>query len=151
MAQAMKMVFEGSLVNTYANFIAQLKKQNIIAVSPCSSQIPPPSPSGKWPHHRTPPPKKIAERIDFCFPSAGGEALEFTVRVFKSSNVSAYVETTVTVVTIQSDLIAVIDGGKEFTVGRDSGELVLNAGNSIDPDEEARAWEYEWQCLQVKT
>lgn len=97
------------------------------------------------------PQKNCRKNVICFFPYAGGEALEFTVRVFKSSNVSAYVETTVTVVTIQSDLIAVIDGGKEFTVGRDSGELVLNAGNSIDPDEEARAWEYEWQCLQVKT
>ncbi|KAJ8045834.1 Polycystic kidney disease 1-related protein [Holothuria leucospilota] len=79
----------------------------------------------------------------------GGENIEFTVRVFKSSDESAYVESSITITTIKSALIAVIDGGKEFTVGRDSGDILLSAANSIDPDEEAREWEYEWQCIQT--
>ena len=73
------------------------------------------------------------------------------MRVYKSSTPTAYVETSIAVTTIASALVAVIRGATELTVGRDSGEVVLDGSLSFDPDQEARDWGYEWQCLQVST
>ncbi|XP_038046839.1 uncharacterized protein LOC119721034 [Patiria miniata] len=78
-----------------------------------------------------------------------GNSLTFTVRVYKSSNPSAYVEASMGAVTISSPLVAIIRGPSELTIGRDSGEVVLDGSLSYDPDEEAREWTYEWQCLQT--
>ncbi|XP_022081345.1 uncharacterized protein LOC110974195 [Acanthaster planci] len=78
-----------------------------------------------------------------------GEDLTFTVRVYKSSNPSAYVEASIGATTVSSPLVAVIRGPSELTIGRDSGEVVLDGSLSYDPDAEARDWEYEWLCVQT--
>ena len=75
-----------------------------------------------------------------------GETITFTVRVYKSDDPSAYVETSIQVVTISSALVAVLRGGSEITVWvGDSGGSVLDGSLSYDPDDEARV--YEWQCV----
>ncbi|XP_071499141.1 uncharacterized protein [Diadema antillarum] len=79
----------------------------------------------------------------------GGEFIMFTVRVYKSSSPNDVTETSIIVTTHQSDLIAVIDGAKEFIVGRDSGTVSIDGSNSIDPDEQARPWTYVWLCEQI--
>ena len=82
--------------------------------------------------------------------SPGGETITFTVRVYKTDAPTEYVEASIQVVTISSPLVAVLKGGSEITVGRDSGVVELDGSLSYDPDEEARDWVYEWQCLQVR-
>ncbi|XP_054758721.2 uncharacterized protein LOC129264802 [Lytechinus pictus] len=79
----------------------------------------------------------------------GGENILFTVTVYKSSTPNQATQTSILVTTHQSDLIAKIDGAKEFIVGRDSGTVSLDGTNSIDPDEQARDWEYTWLCEQT--
>ncbi|XP_033123601.1 uncharacterized protein LOC117122201 [Anneissia japonica] len=79
----------------------------------------------------------------------GGEDIQFTVKVYRSSDPTSFVLTSILVTTVKSDLVARIKGGDEFTVGRASGNVQLDGSLSFDPDEEARDWVYEWQCLQV--
>ena len=71
------------------------------------------------------------------------------MKVYKSTTPNEFTDTSILVTTHQSDLIAKIDGAKEFIVGRDSGMITLDGTNSIDPDEQARDWEYLWLCEQV--
>ena len=79
----------------------------------------------------------------------GGEDIQFTIRVYKSDNPSAYVEQSITVTTIKSNLVAIILGGAEYTVGRSSGDVAVDGSLTYDPDEEARPWEYSFECTQV--
>ena len=79
----------------------------------------------------------------------GGVNITFTAKVYKSSDPDTYAEQSIVVTTIKSDLVAIIKGGTEFTVGRDGGTIVIDGTPSYDPDQEARAWEYEWECIQV--
>ncbi|XP_071963404.1 uncharacterized protein [Antedon mediterranea] len=79
----------------------------------------------------------------------GGVNIPFTVKVYKSSDPNSFLTETVTVTTVRSDLVALIKGGEQFSIGRDSGTVQLDGSLSFDPDNEARDWVYEWQCLQV--
>ncbi len=69
--------------------------------------------------------------------------------MYKSSDASAYVEQSITVSTIKSELVAIIRGASEYTVGRSGGQVVIDGSLTYDPDNEARAWVYTWECTQV--
>ncbi|XP_072031498.1 uncharacterized protein [Amphiura filiformis] len=78
-----------------------------------------------------------------------GEDIQFTVKVYKSSDETAYVEQSIDITTIKSELVAKIKGAREFTVGRGSDDVVLDGSLTYDPDEEARSWVYSWGCTQI--
>ena len=58
-------------------------------------------------------------------------------------------EQSITVTTIKSELVAIIKGGQEYTVGRSSGDVVIDGSLTYDPDDEARPWSYSFECTQV--
>ncbi len=69
--------------------------------------------------------------------------------MYKSSDADKFVEQSIAVSTIKSELVAIIKGASEFTVGRGSGDIVIDGSLTYDPDNEARAWVYSWECTQV--
>ncbi|XP_072037597.1 uncharacterized protein [Amphiura filiformis] len=79
----------------------------------------------------------------------GDRDVTFTVRVSQSSDAASFVERSITISTRYSDLQAIIDKSSEFTIGRLSGDLALDASRSIDPDNIPLAMRYRWRCLQV--
>ncbi len=80
----------------------------------------------------------------------GGANITFTVSVYKSSDPDKAVTQSVTVTTVYSDLIPIIRGGSELTIGRDSGWVAIDGSSSFDPDLEALDMTYLWQCEQVR-
>ena len=81
---------------------------------------------------------------------AGDANITFTVTVFKSSEPNKNVTQSITVTTVYSDLIAIIRGGNQLTIGRDSGYVAIDGSSSFDPDDEALDMTYSWQCEQVR-
>ncbi|XP_022108597.1 uncharacterized protein LOC110988924 [Acanthaster planci] len=79
----------------------------------------------------------------------GDTTVTFTVAIYKSSDPSNNMTQSFSVQTRYSDLIPIIFGGSELTVGRDSGMLTLDGSGSFDPDQVAVNMEYEWLCSQV--
>ena len=81
----------------------------------------------------------------------GDSELVFTLKVSKASDITNFVEKSLTIRTTYSDLRPVImDKPSEFTIGRQSGDVVLDASRSIDPDKVAVPIMYKWRCLQVR-
>ena len=75
--------------------------------------------------------------------------MTFTVTIYKSSNPNNNITQSYSVRTRYSDMIPIIYGGSELTVGRDSGTLSLDGSGSLDPNQEAVDMQYEWRCSQV--
>jgi len=78
----------------------------------------------------------------------GDEEITFTVQVYKSSDPTKIATASITVVTFSTPLVAIIRGGAEMTVGRDSGTLTIDGSDSYDPDAVAFDMTYTWTCLQ---
>ncbi|XP_077988425.1 uncharacterized protein LOC144442926 [Glandiceps talaboti] len=78
----------------------------------------------------------------------GDEVITFTVQVYKSSEPSKIATATISVTTVSTPLVAIIRGGAEMTVGRDSGTLEIDGSSSYDPDDVAYDMSYTWTCLQ---
>ena len=76
--------------------------------------------------------------------------MTFTLSVNKASEPSDVARQSVTITTVYSDLVAVIVGGSERTVGVDSGDLTLVGSGSYDPDEEDEDFSYVWTCSVVR-
>ena len=75
--------------------------------------------------------------------------MTFTVEVSPTADPGRVTQQSVTVTTVNTDLVAVIDGGSERTVGVDSGELVLDGSGSYDPDREEEEMTFFWTCHKV--
>ena len=84
------------------------------------------------------------------FNKSGDSDITFTLSVNKASEPSQVTTQSVTITTVYSDLVAVIDGGSERTVGVDSGDLTLDGSGSYDPDAEAEDMTYLWSCSVVR-
>ncbi|XP_077988424.1 uncharacterized protein LOC144442925 [Glandiceps talaboti] len=78
----------------------------------------------------------------------GDDVIMFTVQVYKSSEPSKIATATISVTTVSTPLVAIIRGGAEMTVGRDSGTLEIDGSDSYDPDDVAVDMTYAWTCLQ---
>ncbi|XP_071511055.1 uncharacterized protein [Diadema antillarum] len=78
----------------------------------------------------------------------GDSQVTFTVSVSAASDPSKVATQSVTVTTVYSDLVAVIDRGDEITVGVDSGEVVLDGSESYDPDNQDEDMTYVWTCTK---
>lgn len=87
-----------------------------------------------------------------CFVSRflGGENVTFSVDVYKSSDPDKVVTQSITVTTVYTDLVPVIRGGSELTIGRDSGYVSIDGSSSFDPDLVAADMSYEWLCEQAR-
>ena len=56
----------------------------------------------------------------------------------------------VTLSTVSSDLIAIIEGGNQLDIGVDNGIVLMNGSLSYDPDFTEGAMVYNWTCRQVR-
>ena len=74
------------------------------------------------------------------------ESYEFQCFVALTSNPNINNTASVTVEVLQQPITAKIDGGKERTSGTDQA-LVLDASDSVDPDDMATPWSFAWTCL----
>ncbi|XP_072031504.1 uncharacterized protein [Amphiura filiformis] len=79
----------------------------------------------------------------------GGENVTFTVKIYKESDPDKFVEQSIQISTRFSDLLTVIEGGSELTIGRDAGNVTIDGSSSFDPDDVAMDMTYEWLCEQV--
>ena len=76
------------------------------------------------------------------------ESYEFQCFVALTSNSDNNNTASVVVDVKQQPIIAKIAGGKERKSGTDQ-DLVLDAGESVDPDGTTGAWEYQWSCINA--
>ena len=83
-----------------------------------------------------------------CY-ETGNTEVTFTLSVNKANEPNQVTTQSVTITTVFSDLVAVIDGGSERTVGLDSGDQTLDGSGSYDPDNEDEVMTYLWSCSVV--
>ncbi|XP_041465073.1 uncharacterized protein LOC121415809 [Lytechinus variegatus] len=81
----------------------------------------------------------------------GDTDVTFTLEVSRESDPSTVTTQTVTVTTVYSDLVALIAGGSERTIGVDSGNFTLDGSSSSDPDNQNEEMAYLWTCEELNS